>query len=274
MMKFSFACGLLLAAAIAGCGGGDDSSAAPDAHPITLPPDAAVAGPDAPPAVRCDTANQTGCTDAANPKCSVSLDSMNNWSNACKPLAATPVAPGGLCMRMPDTNDAAGVGNDNCDKGGYCTAFGNLDGTTGPGTRHCHTFCRATAGCGTGEECMQLTDLSPPDGICITGCTVFDGTAGGCTGMAFCGPRTDISGNVLGVCETAGNAAIGSECSASIGCVANAVCITDNNTMTSNCRSYCDISGTTYPMAPKCGMTETCTAITGLPTGIGVCLPN
>jgi hypothetical protein len=266
MKKFSFACAFLLATAFAAaaCGGDDDNTIPPTPDgSITLPPDANNGNGDGGMmASRCDTVNQSGCPDPNLPKCTVAIDGMGNWSNVCRALTGM-VAEGADCMRESTTND--GVGRDNCDKGLYCTSLGRSDGAALP--KACREFCRATAACNQGFTCMALTDnLSPPDGICITTCTLF-GTD--CAQGAWCNPATDIESNSTGFCIEAGTKQVGENCGGMNTCAANSICIvTQDMPNDGTCRAMCDAAG----MHP-CPMNFQCSGVNGLPADIGVCLP-
>jgi hypothetical protein len=271
----------LVAVAAIGCGGDHDGIApTPDSGlPVDsggtfdAPPGVTFDAPpgvtfDAPPMMRCSTQNQTGCTDPALPKCSVALNAFLVWSNICRPQDPAMITEGTDCARATDSPPEAGVGNDNCAAGNYCTSLGNLDGTLGPGFLKCHKFCETAASCSGTQTCMALNDLSPPDGICIDPCTLFDGTE--CTaGAAGCFPAKNVTGATIGMCAAVGTVATGGRCGAGIGdCVANNVCInTDWENSINNCRPLCDAAHPCVDATMECS-----TLFEDFVLDVGVCV--
>jgi hypothetical protein len=259
MMAFSAACG------------GDDPAPLkplPDGG-IVLPPDANI-GPDAGQnTARCDTANQTGCADPGMPKCTVALTGNNMWSNTCRAQTGT-VAEGAKCARALE--GAPGVGNDDCAKGAYCTALGNVDGSIGPGNRFCRKFCRSSGSCGGAFSCVSLSDLNPPDGICIDTCTLWGTDCD--VAKAWCSPARDINGEATGWCIARGTKKVGESCGGDIACDANAICIVTQDMPNDGiCRAMCDIPAGGGTPAHPCGPMETCGGVNGLPATIGICAP-
>lgn len=264
------AAGAFALALATACGGGsgDDIQGTPDSG-INLPADAATA-------TMCQTAEQTGCPDNL-PKCTVQIGADNKtWSTVCRALTGDP--PGTLdmaCARESDGN--AGVGRDTCDKGLYCTARGNHDGSIGPGHQTCRQYCRATSSCTNGHECMVLTDLTPKDGTCIDSCTPL-GTDVCDQAMAWCDPTDNIQGSTRGICTLKGTLAIGATCDGATitdSCVANSLCVVSTDASgnkTSRCDSACDLAGIDHPCTVA---GETCTAFSsGGSADYGFCSPG
>jgi hypothetical protein len=262
--KFSFlaatVCGAIALAACGG-GGGGNIGGTPDAGILLID-----AGPDAPPSLsECDTTAQD--CPLATQKCTVGINAAGDWLTACRDIKPDPVGLNMACMR--DSEGNAGVGRDNCDKGLYCTALGNPDGTFGIGHQTCRAFCRATSACADGFECMGLTDLTPTDGICIDSC---DPLGAGCdeaaTPPAWCQPKDNILGVSRGICVQAGGLQVDAICSGAgitDTCAANLLCVgNDDNGFT--CRPICSLADATFPCA-----TGSCEMINGFATDFGTC---
>jgi hypothetical protein len=189
----------------------------------------------------CDPAAQTGCTDSANPKCSVTFpDPQGGGVIACEPAGT--VAPGGACTRVTDSggNELAGV--DNCTNG-YCTAFGATTGRQC--SRYCDTPTQAT-NCTSNQKCFQQ---APPYGLCRKTCDPF-GAQSQCPQTNSLAASQACSWSVLidesgsgAFCTVIGaTVADGAACNPNnnppMDCVQGDVCLGDNV-----CHKLCDASG-------------------------------
>jgi hypothetical protein len=250
--------------ALTACGSsGDDDDILPT-------PDAGVhVGPDAMVVAASCMTDLQDCPDP-NQKCTVSIDTSNNWSTVCRDIHENAVGIDVACMRDSDGN--TGVGRDNCDKLGYCTALGNPDGTFGIGFQTCRQFCRATSQCDGTHECMTLTDLVPADGICIDSCTALGTDT--CTDGAWCEPKDNIQLESRGICVKGGTLTLGQTCGGAVAddCATNLLCVSHPD-MTSTCDQVCDLAGTqvTCPQDP---VATTCTMIGNFATDYGVCIAS
>jgi hypothetical protein len=263
-------------AVLAACG--DDGA---DPIPPSVIYDAAPTPPDAAPVVTCDPLTQD-CADSS--KCSLDLtqtmtggSTTSTWGATCRAQTGT-VALGAHCTRV--ASGAPGVGKDDCDKGGYCTAIGDLGGNVDATARVCRSFCNSSSSCSKGEGCFSLTTmLQPKDvGLCVPTCTIL---GAGCTGTAWCTPtlslENSLPGPAIGTCTASGPAAVGAPCDSTTTCVSGSTCITStlNGVSTSACRAVCDlVAPDAGPANAPCATGTTCKALNGFPADWGFCSPS
>jgi hypothetical protein len=205
----------------------------------------------------CNAAAQTGCTDPAMPKCSVTFpDPQGGGVLACE-MAGT-VQPGGTCTRVTDSggNELAGV--DNC-ANGYCTAFGAT--TTRQCARYCDVATRAT-NCTSNQGCFQQ---APPYGLCRKTCDPFgpqiqcpQGNTLALSQACSWSVLVDESGSGAFCTVIGATIADGASCNVNanppLDCVQGDVCLGD-----SICHKLCDMSGN-----HNCPANQTCLPATFL----------
>ncbi len=272
--QFALILGTLMTMALLAGACSDDSG--PKGLPGTPDSGIVLPMPDAAPAMSCDPLAQN-CT-AATDKCSLDLTqsaTAATWGESCRPQTGM-VAAGAMCARSME--GAPGVGKDNCAKGLYCTAIGNFAADTSAAARVCRTFCRSNSQCtvGTHPACFQLTAMRNPDtGFCVDSCNIL-ADDGICTGGTWCEPSRSMEGQALGLCSTAGTAAVGETCGGMpvVDCQKGSVCITTNSTMMSACAAWCDIVADPTMAKFPCPANFTCKAFGNGPTDFGICSAN
>jgi hypothetical protein len=248
MRKIGFIVGLMAAA----CGGSGPNTSPPDAAPhFDANPNAPDAiQPDAVPKI-CDPTAQTGCTNTAMPKCTVTSAGL-----ACEAQTGT-TAEGATCTRTGGM-----VGIDDCSTGLFCSGIGFPAPASGATRmRACRKFCSHDTDCVSGsldagphdDFCVQLDGETPPDGLCVPGCTLFSMGAE-CTG-AFAGETCeldlgDIDSAIHGACRSSTSTAMqGDSCGVpnsttnppnDENCAAGQLCLTLDKGTTFTCQQICD----------------------------------
>jgi hypothetical protein len=164
------------------------------------------------------------------------------------PLTGT-IAEGASCTRIA-------LGNDNCNKGQFCTSLG-----TTLGERHCRHLCHGDSDCAVTDRCLGFL---MNEGVCVRACTPFGSDCG--AGLTCADIYLDADGtNEVAVCRSLG--ASTTSCSANTDCAANLVCTQSIAVPgSSSCSALCDNShacGGIFPI---------CQPLTGLPNGGGYCL--
>ncbi len=234
--------------------GTGDTKVATDAKADSKPPTDT-----APPPPDCDPIKQTGCSGATS-KCTA-VDDGSGTSTTPGCMKAGTAAVDAPCTRTSET--PAGIGDDTCAPGSYCSGIGSL---TSPPTRHCRKFCADDKGCGTGQKCSILIADSGGTalyGICVPTCTLF-GTD--CPSGQNCSVLIgDMDGTALyGTCRAAGTVAAGASCAAATDCANDLVCNDPKSTGADSCNALCDT-------AHACTGGKTCTPAGSLPLGGGIC---
>jgi hypothetical protein len=237
----------------AGDTGAGDTKPKTDAKPDTRPPT-----PDAGPA--CDPIKQTGCSGTTT-KCTAIDDGTGTSVVAGCMAPSGSAAVAASCTRKSET--PAGIGDDTCAPGAYCSGIGTL---TDPPTRHCRKFCLGDSECGTGEKCSTLIPVASgvgPFGICVPTCTVFGTDCA--TGMNCSLLISDTDTKTLyGTCRAIGTGAAGSTCKNGPECAADLDCADPTSSGSATCVPLCDSSH-------ACTGGTTCKPAGSLPSGGGLC---
>ena len=207
----------------------------------------------------CDPVKQTGCTGAKS-KCTALDDGTGGVSAGCIAPSGTG-ATDATCARKSE--DPAGIGDDNCAPGNYCSGIGTL---MTPPSRHCRKFCLADTECGTGQKCSQLISDGMGGGlygICVPTCTLFGTDCP--TGLNCSILIADMDAKSLyGTCRAVGTGAAASACKAGTECAKDLVCADPTMSGADTCIPLCDT-------AHACTGTATCKAQPGLPLSGGLC---
>ena len=206
----------------------------------------------------CDPVAKTGCS-GTDSKCTAIDDGSGTTVPGCVTPTGT-VGADGTCKRASE--DAAGIGHDDCAAGFYCSGIGSF---TTPPVRHCRKYCATDTDCSGGQKCsILLSDPAGPiAGICVPTCTLFGTDCP--TGFNCSLIIGDMDGAALyGTCRSVGTGAAGSTCKAGTECVADEVCSDPTMSGTSTCVPLCDT-------AHACTGGKTCKPQGSLPTGGGVC---
>lgn len=240
-------------------GGGDDDDVMPDAAVIVFPPDASTSPDAVTVPTNCNVSTQD--CNVEGYKCSVVL--ANNMLDVTCVEVEGMKPEGEQCFRMPD-NNTTGVGHDDCDVGLYCT--GRMQAPGNPPIRYCRKLCTAQSQCAgmTSDTCMGLGDI----GVCLPTCTMWNDAT--CPAGTWCAFSGDVSGTMnvdAGECFEADVNAIGMPCGAEEGgCVAGAICLSDNV-----CHQLCTTLTGGDMMHACTNAAETCNELQDA-VGFGVCV--
>jgi len=176
----------------------------------------------------------TRASDLFSQNCPAGQKCITNGNNPAM-FSCVPVQGSGMYGDTCGLNDAGSSVADDCAVGLICWSE--------PAGKHCEKFCVKDA------DCTQPLQYCRAGGFCGPSCT-FGGTD--CpSGYSCAGTKIDYDGGPRLFCTFYGTTALGSACTASSDCVANAVCAGSPGT----CRPVCDgthacAAGTCTPLPP------------------------
>jgi len=243
--------------ALSACGGKSGTTAGGDMA-MKPPADMAMAGekPDLAQAGPCKPIEQT-CANEMK-KCTFVDDGNMSVTTDCMPIQGAK-KDGEVCKRIGATPEEQ-IGNDDCEKGLFCSGLGQL---SNPPSRKCRKFCRKDGECGAKVGCVAIGEAQPA-GLCVPSCTPFGNDCGANLTCTYLLNKFENNDDFIFSCRAVGKVAAGARCSEPTDCLANMFCADPMKTGQGMCVQACD---NTHP----CPMGKMCRAEMGFANGFGTC---